>query len=59
LGYRCDIDVIIKFEVSAGHQEKQLVPLILKLRVMALNQPGYIYGQITGHEDLSDFGEGW
>jgi len=39
------IDVIIKRKVNAGHQAKQLVPLILKLRAMALNQPGYISGQ--------------
>ena len=39
------IEVIIKRKVKAGHQAKQLVPLILKLRAMALNQPGYISGQ--------------
>jgi antibiotic biosynthesis monooxygenase (ABM) superfamily enzyme len=39
------IEVIIKRKVKAGHQAKLLVPLILKLRAMALNQPGYISGE--------------
>lgn len=38
------IEVFIKRKVKAGHQAKQLVPLILKLRAMALSQPGYISG---------------
>jgi len=39
------IDVMIKRKVKSGHQAKQLVPLLLKMRAMALNQPGYISGE--------------
>ena len=39
------IEVIIRRKVKAGFQAKQLVPLILKLRAMALEQPGYICGE--------------
>jgi len=39
------VDVLIKRKVKPGHQAKQLVPLILKMRAMALGQPGYISGE--------------
>ena len=39
------IEVIIKRKVQPGHPAKQLVPLILRLRAMALDQPGYISGE--------------
>jgi antibiotic biosynthesis monooxygenase (ABM) superfamily enzyme len=39
------VEVIIKRTVKPGHLAKQLVPLLLKLRAMALSQPGYISGE--------------
>ena len=39
------VDVLIKRKVKPGHQAKQLVPLILKMRAMALGQAGYISGE--------------
>jgi antibiotic biosynthesis monooxygenase (ABM) superfamily enzyme len=39
------IEVMIKRKVKPGHQAKQLVPLILKIRATALSQPGYISGE--------------
>ena len=39
------IEVMIKRKVQPGHPAKQLVPLILRLRAMALDQPGYISGE--------------
>ena len=38
------IDVMIKRKVEQGRQAKELVPLILHLRVLATYQPGYISG---------------
>ncbi len=39
------VEVMIKRKVKPGRQAKQLVPLLLKMRAMALNQPGYISGE--------------
>ena len=39
------IEVMIKRKVQPGHLAKQLVPLILRLRAMALDQRGYISGE--------------
>lgn len=39
------VEVMIKRSVRPGHQAKQLVPLLLKLRAMALSQSGYISGE--------------
>ena len=38
------IDVIIKRKVKQGYQAKELVPLILQMRALAMHQPGYISG---------------
>ena len=37
--------VIIKRKVKQGHQAKELVPLVLKMRSLAMYQPGYISGE--------------
>ena len=39
------VKVIIKRRVKQGHQAKELVPLILQMRSLANNQPGYISGE--------------
>ena len=39
------IHVIIKRKVKQGHQAKELVPLILQMRSLAVYQPGYISGE--------------
>lgn len=39
------IHVIIKRKVKQGHQAKELVPLILQMRTLAMYQPGYISGE--------------
>ena len=39
------IQVIIKRKVKQGRQAKELVPLILQMRVRAMDQPGYISGE--------------
>lgn len=39
------IQVVIKRKVKQGQQAKELVPLILQMRVRAMNQPGYISGE--------------
>ena len=39
------IHVIIKRKVKQGSQAKELVPLILQMRVCAMYQPGYISGE--------------
>jgi heme-degrading monooxygenase HmoA len=39
------IHVIIKRKVKQGHQAKELVPLILQMRSLAMYQPGYISGE--------------
>ena len=39
------VDVMIKRKITPGHQAKQMVPLLLKMRAMALNQIGYISGE--------------
>ena len=43
------IQVVIKRKVKQGRQAKELIPLILQMRVLATYQPGYISG-----ETLSD-----
>ena len=45
------IDVMIKRKVKPGHAAKQLVPLILRMRAMALDQPGYISGETLCNVD--------
>ena len=39
------IEVIIKRKIKQGGNAKILVPLILQLRALALQQPGYISGK--------------
>ena len=39
------IQVDIKRKVKQGRQAKELVPLILQMRVRAMDQPGYISGE--------------
>ena len=39
------IEVMIKRKIKQGPQARQLVPLILQLRVLATYQPGYISGR--------------
>jgi heme-degrading monooxygenase HmoA len=39
------IHVIIKRKVKQGHQSKELVPLLLQMRSLAMYQPGYISGE--------------
>ena len=39
------IHVIIKRNVKQGHQAKELVPLLLQMRSLAIYQPGYISGE--------------
>jgi heme oxygenase (mycobilin-producing) len=39
------IEVMIKRKIKQGPQARQLVPLILQLRVLAAYQPGYISGR--------------
>jgi heme-degrading monooxygenase HmoA len=39
------IHVIIKRKVKQGHQAKELVPLLLQMRSLAMYQPGYISGE--------------
>jgi heme-degrading monooxygenase HmoA len=46
---RMAVLVIIKRKVEQGRQAKELVPLILQMRALAMIQPGYISG-----ETLSD-----
>lgn len=36
------IQVVIKRKVKPGNQAKELVPLILQMRAIAMHQPGYI-----------------
>ena len=36
------IQVVIKRKVKQGRQAKELVPLILQMRTLAMCQPGYI-----------------
>ena len=38
------IEVMIKRRVKQGYEAKELVPLILQMRALAMNQPGYISG---------------
>jgi len=45
------VDVMIRRTVKPGHPAKQLVPLLLKLRAMALSQPGYISGETLCNVD--------
>ena len=39
------IHVIIKRKVKQGHQSKELVPLLLQMRSLAMYKPGYISGE--------------
>jgi antibiotic biosynthesis monooxygenase (ABM) superfamily enzyme len=39
------VHVVIKRRVKQGYQAKDLVPLILQMRALALRQPGYISGE--------------
>lgn len=39
------VHVIIKRQVKQGRQAKDLVPLILQMRALAMYQPGYISGE--------------
>ncbi len=39
------IQVVIKRKVKPGHQAKELVPLILQMRALAMYQKGYISGE--------------
>ena len=39
------IQVFIKRKVKQGRQAKELVPLILQMRVRAMAQPGFISGE--------------
>ena len=39
------IHVFIKRKVKQGRQAKEVVPLILQLRILAMYQPGYISGE--------------
>ena len=39
------VHVIIKRRVKQGQHAKELVPLILQMRALALQQPGYISGE--------------
>ena len=39
------VKVIIKRRVKQGQQAKALVPLLMQLRSLAINQPGYISGE--------------
>ena len=39
------IQVVIKRKVIQGRQAKELVPLILQMRSLAMYQPGYISGE--------------
>jgi antibiotic biosynthesis monooxygenase (ABM) superfamily enzyme len=39
------IQVVIKRKVKQGLQAKELVPLILQMRALAMCQPGYIFGE--------------
>ena len=39
------IQVIIRRKIKQGHQAKELVPLILRMRAQAMYQPGYISGE--------------
>ena len=39
------IQVVIKRKVKQGRQAKELVPLILQMRALAMCQPGYISGE--------------
>ena len=39
------IHVFIKRKIKQGRQAKEVVPLILQLRILAMNQPGYISGE--------------
>jgi heme-degrading monooxygenase HmoA len=39
------IHVFIKRKVKQGHLAKELVPLILRMRTLAMYQPGYISGE--------------
>ncbi len=42
MGEDMGIHVIIKRKVKPGHAAKELVPLILQMRVLAMYQPGHI-----------------
>ncbi|MGD9077686.1 MAG: antibiotic biosynthesis monooxygenase [Desulfobacterales bacterium] len=48
------IDVMIKRRVEQGRQAKELVPLILHLRVLATYQPGYISGTTLSNLEHPD-----
>ncbi len=39
------IQVIIKRKIKQGRQAKEIVPLILQMRTLAMYQPGYISGE--------------
>jgi heme-degrading monooxygenase HmoA len=39
------IQIVIKRKVKQGRQAKELVPLILQMRALAVYQPGYISGE--------------
>jgi heme-degrading monooxygenase HmoA len=39
------IQIVIKRKVKQGRQAKELVPLVLQMRALAMYQPGYISGE--------------
>jgi len=45
------IEVMIRRKIKQGPQARQLVPLILQLRVLATYQPGYISGRTLYNVD--------
>lgn len=39
------VHIVIKRKVKQGRQAKELVPFLLKMRILAMHQPGYISGE--------------
>jgi heme-degrading monooxygenase HmoA len=48
------IEVMIKRRVKQGVQAKKLVPLILRMRSLAMHQPGYISGTTLSNVELPE-----
>jgi heme-degrading monooxygenase HmoA len=49
------VQIIIRRKVKQGQQAKELVPLILQLRAIAIHQPGFISSDTWS--DMEDPGE--
>ena len=49
------IQVIIQRNVKQGRQAKELVPLLLQMRALAIYQPGYISGEtLPGYQQMGN-----